>query len=53
VCADIKTIGLISLTQAPYSFKFVWSSVMDRLWGVKRAKGRESGRPGAIGHGTV
>ena len=28
---DIKTIGLITLTQLPYGFKFIWSPLMDRL----------------------
>ncbi len=28
---DIKTIGLITLVQVPYGFKFVWSPLMDRL----------------------
>lgn len=27
---DIKTIGLISLVQFPYTFKFLWSPLMDR-----------------------
>lgn len=29
---DIKTVGLITLAQAPYSFKFVWAPLMDRVW---------------------
>jgi PAT family beta-lactamase induction signal transducer AmpG len=28
---DIKTIGLLTLVQAPYGFKFLWSPLMDRL----------------------
>ncbi|MBM4783209.1 MAG: AmpG family muropeptide MFS transporter [Archangiaceae bacterium] len=32
VGVDIKTVGLITLAQAPYSFKFVWAPLMDRLW---------------------
>ena len=28
---DIKTIGLVTLAQLPYGFKFVWSPLMDRL----------------------
>lgn len=28
---DIKTIGLITLVQLPYGFKFVWSPLLDRL----------------------
>ncbi len=28
---DIKTIGLITLVQLPYGFKFIWSPLMDRL----------------------
>ena len=27
---DIKTVGLFSLAQAPWSFKFLWSPLMDR-----------------------
>ena len=27
---DIKTIGLITLAQAPYAFKFVWAPLLDR-----------------------
>ena len=27
---DIKTIGLLTLTQLPYGFKFVWSPLLDR-----------------------
>jgi len=29
---DIKTVGLFSLAQAPWTFKFLWSPLMDR-WG--------------------
>lgn len=32
VGVDIKTVGLITLAQAPYSFKFLWAPVMDRVW---------------------
>src|SRR5690606_19858264 len=28
---DIKTIGIITLAQAPYAFKFVWSPLIDRF----------------------
>jgi len=28
--ADIKVVGLFTLAQAPWSFKFVWSPLMDR-----------------------
>ncbi len=28
---DLKTIGLVSLVQFPYTFKFIWSPVMDRF----------------------
>lgn len=28
---DIKTIGLVTLAQAPYAFKFLWSPLMDRF----------------------
>ena len=27
---DIRTIGLVTLAQAPWSFKFLWSPIMDR-----------------------
>src|SRR6187431_2488122 len=27
---DLKVIGLITLAQAPWSFKFLWSPLMDR-----------------------
>jgi MFS transporter, PAT family, beta-lactamase induction signal transducer AmpG len=27
---DIKTVGIITLAQAPYAFKFVWSPLLDR-----------------------
>jgi PAT family beta-lactamase induction signal transducer AmpG len=37
---DIKLIGLFTLAQAPWSFKFLWSPLMDRyappFWGRKR-----------------
>lgn len=29
---DIKTVGLITLAQAPWSFKVLWSPLMDRWW---------------------
>lgn len=29
---DIKTIGLLTLAQAPYAFKFLWAPAMDRYW---------------------
>src|ERR1044072_9915776 len=28
---DIKTVGLFSLAQAPWTFKFLWSPLMDRF----------------------
>jgi PAT family beta-lactamase induction signal transducer AmpG len=28
---DIKTIGLVTAAQAPYTFKFIWSPLMDRF----------------------
>jgi PAT family beta-lactamase induction signal transducer AmpG len=28
---DIKTIGVLTLAQAPYAFKFLWSPLMDRF----------------------
>ncbi len=28
---DIKSIGLVTLAQAPYAFKFLWSPLMDRF----------------------
>jgi PAT family beta-lactamase induction signal transducer AmpG len=31
---DIKTVGLFSLAQAPWTFKFLWSPLMDR-WGPR------------------
>jgi PAT family beta-lactamase induction signal transducer AmpG len=37
---DVRTVGLITLSQAPWSFKFLWSPLMDRwapgLLGRKR-----------------
>jgi MFS transporter, PAT family, beta-lactamase induction signal transducer AmpG len=38
---DIKTVGLITLAQAPYSFKFIWAPVMDRFGppGLSRKRG--------------
>src|SRR6185295_6300250 len=27
---DIKTVGLFSLAQAPWTFKFLWAPLMDR-----------------------
>jgi PAT family beta-lactamase induction signal transducer AmpG len=35
---DIKTIGLVSLVQLPYTLKFLWSPVMDRftIFGSRR-----------------
>ncbi len=29
---DIKTVGVITLAQVPYAFKFLWSPLMDRYW---------------------
>src|SRR5437879_740616 len=38
---DIKTIGLFSLAQAPWTFKFLWAPLMDRyrlpVFGRKRS----------------
>ena len=38
---DIKTVGLFSLAQAPWTFKFLWAPLMDRyspgFLGRKRA----------------
>ncbi len=28
---DIKTIGLVTLTQVPYAFKFLWAPLLDRF----------------------
>src|ERR1700745_1097281 len=28
---DIKTVGLFSLTQAPWTFKFLWAALADRF----------------------
>jgi MFS transporter, PAT family, beta-lactamase induction signal transducer AmpG len=36
---DIKSIGLITLAQAPYAFKFLWSPLMDRF-APRRARKR-------------
>jgi PAT family beta-lactamase induction signal transducer AmpG len=37
---DIKTVGLLTLTQAPWTFKFLWAPLMDRwapgFWGRRR-----------------
>ncbi|GEN08162.1 MFS transporter, PAT family, beta-lactamase induction signal transducer AmpG [Myxococcus fulvus] len=37
---DIRVVGLITLAQAPWSFKFIWSPLMDRyvppFWGRRR-----------------
>ncbi|HLF55558.1 MAG TPA: MFS transporter, partial [Thermoanaerobaculia bacterium] len=37
---DIRVVGLFTLAQAPWSFKFVWSPLMDRyrlpFWGRRR-----------------
>ncbi len=32
VGVDIKTVGVITLAQVPYAFKFLWSPLMDRFW---------------------
>ena len=29
---DIKTVGVLTLAQAPFAFKFLWSPLMDRFW---------------------
>ncbi len=38
--ADIRVVGLVSLTQAPWAFKIFWSPLMDRysppFWGRRR-----------------
>lgn len=38
---DLKAIGLLSLVQIPYTWKFIWSPIMDRfsLFGLGRRKG--------------
>jgi PAT family beta-lactamase induction signal transducer AmpG len=36
---DIKSIGLVTLAQAPYAFKFLWSPLMDRF-APRRARKR-------------
>jgi PAT family beta-lactamase induction signal transducer AmpG len=38
---DIKTIGVLTLAQAPYAFKFLWSPLLDRysLPGLGRKRG--------------
>src|SRR2546428_4031957 len=37
---DLRVVGLFSLTQAPWTFKFLWSPLMDRYapprWGRRR-----------------
>src|SRR5512143_4093329 len=37
---DIRVVGLFTLAQAPWSFKFLWSPLMDRFrlpfWGRRR-----------------
>jgi PAT family beta-lactamase induction signal transducer AmpG len=37
---DIRVVGLVTLAQAPWSFKFLWSPLMDRyvppFWGRRR-----------------
>jgi PAT family beta-lactamase induction signal transducer AmpG len=37
---DLKTVGLFTLVQAPWSFKFLWAPLMDRwspgFWGRRR-----------------
>jgi PAT family beta-lactamase induction signal transducer AmpG len=37
---DIRVVGLVTLAQAPWSFKFIWSPLMDRyvppFWGRRR-----------------
>ena len=37
---DIRIVGLVTLAQAPWSFKFLWSPLMDRyvppFWGRRR-----------------
>ncbi|MFT3837208.1 MAG: MFS transporter [Myxococcaceae bacterium] len=38
---DIKTIGVITMAQAPYGLKFLWSPLMDRL--MPPALGRRRG----------
>ncbi len=32
VGVDIKTVGVVTLAQVPYAFKFLWSPLMDRFW---------------------
>ena len=39
--ADIRTIGLFSLAQAPWNFKFLWSPLMDRFSPRIAALGRK------------
>src|SRR5678816_690421 len=38
---DIRVVGLLTLAQAPWSFKVIWSPLMDRyvppFWGRRRA----------------
>ncbi len=35
---DIRSIGLVTLAQAPYAFKFLWSPLMDRFAPRRRRK---------------
>lgn len=32
VGVDIKTVGVMTLAQVPYTFKFLWAPLMDRYW---------------------
>ena len=43
---DISTVGLFSLVQAPWSFKFLWSPLMDRF-GPRIRPHRAAGAPGS------
>lgn len=40
---DIRIIGLFTLAQAPWSFKFLWSPLMDRYALAERRLGRKLG----------
>ncbi len=40
---DIRIIGLFTLAQAPWSFKFLWSPLMDRYALAERLLGRKLG----------
>src|SRR5262245_43955867 len=40
---DLRIVGLITLAQAPWTFKFLWSPLMDRYLPFRRFLGRRRG----------